>query len=159
MKAATRAGLIGGAVVAAGIGLGVLTEGQGAPVRCAWVDSRDSSIVVFQDFAKACPPDRLHKNIKWLPAPKADLPSFNPATQVRAGPTYTVGSKAVTEAYTVRAKTAQELDAEKDALVARNESDKLIFEVLFDMANRIRALESKSAITRAQFRAHLKGLL
>ena len=55
------------------------------------------------------------------------------------------------------AKTAQELDADKDRVLDRY--DILTFKVLFNHENRIRALEGQSARTAAQFRAALKALL
>lgn len=55
------------------------------------------------------------------------------------------------------AKTAEELNAEKDAAIDR--FDVLAFKVLFDHENRTRALESKAPITQAQFRAALKARL
>lgn len=86
-------------------------------------------------------------------------PAYDSATQVRTGPV--VEEDHVAEirrhVWTVRDKTAEELDAEKDAAI--NQFDVLAFKVLFDHENRTRALESKAAITQAQFRAALKARL
>lgn len=86
-------------------------------------------------------------------------PPFNPTSQIRTGPVVTEDHVAETRTHTwtVRDKTAQELDAEKDARVANE--DFLQFEIHFDLENRVRALEGKSAITRAQYRAALKARL
>ncbi len=41
----------------------------------------------------------------------------------------------------------------------RSDLDTLLFEIAFDLENRLRILESQSAVTRAQFRNALKSLL
>ena len=58
------------------------------------------------------------KKLGWLPVRKVGFEPFDPATQVRTDPDYAVGAGEVVAAYTVRAKTAQELDAEKTVAVA-----------------------------------------
>jgi hypothetical protein len=63
----------------------------------------------------------------------------------------------VTRVWTVRSKTAQEIDADKDGAI--NAMDMLAFKVLFGHENRVRVLESKAAITAAQFKAALKAML
>lgn len=111
--------------------------------------------------------DRLATNVdpavatktgwRWLPCPDVARPPFDPATEVVEGPAYTVGASAVTEVWTKRPMTAQEIDARKEARL--DAEDRLHFEVHFDLENRVRALEGKAAITRAQYRAALKARL
>jgi hypothetical protein len=84
-------------------------------------------------------------------------PAFDPATQVRSGPVDTVGKDSVSRAWTVRAMTADELDAVKGVQV--DAIDLVVGKVLLNHENRIRALEGKQAATAAQFRAALKALL
>lgn len=84
-------------------------------------------------------------------------PAFDEATQVLEGPADSLGKGGLTRTWTVRAKTAQELDAEKDGRVSA--IDALTLAVAFDHENRLRALEGKTAITAAQFRAALKARL
>lgn len=86
-------------------------------------------------------------------------PAFNPTTQVRSGPDVVKDDIAETETrtFTVRAKTAQELDADKELKL--DQVDMLNFEVNFDQENRIRALEGKAAITKLQYRNALKARL
>lgn len=93
---------------------------------------------------------------KWLPV-EVTNPAYEPATQVSEGPVVSVLSDKVTRVWTVRAKTVAELDADKDNVV--NAMDMLAFKVLFNHENRIRTLESKAAITAAQFKAALKAML
>jgi hypothetical protein len=93
---------------------------------------------------------------RWLPV-EVTNPSYDPAIQVSEGPVITVLSDKVTRVWTVRAKTAAELDADKDGTV--NALDMLAFKVLFNHENRVRALESKAAITAAQFKTALKAML
>lgn len=54
------------------------------------------------------------RGIGWLPVRYVD-PAFDPETQVRTGPVLVVDTDEVVGTYTVRDKTAQELDDEKDA--------------------------------------------
>lgn len=86
-------------------------------------------------------------------------PPFNAETQIKTGPVLSADHDANTHmmTWTVRDKTAQELDADKEAELSRY--DRLNFEVNFDQENRIRALENKAAITKAQYRNALKGRL
>ncbi len=102
--------------------------------------------------------DAIHPG-PWrsLPADPVTPPDFDPATQVREGPTYTVNPNDVTESYSVRAMTPAELDAIKDREI--NAVDIAAFTVLFNHENRIRTLEAKAPITKAQFIAGVKALL
>lgn len=59
---------------------------------------------------------------------------------------------------TIRDKTAQELDAEKDVMIA-SESDVLLAKALFQVVNQIRSLQSQPALTGQQFRTWLKGMI
>lgn len=93
---------------------------------------------------------------KWLPV-EVTSPACDPATQVSEGPVVTVLTDKVTRVWTVRDKTAAELDADKDSVISA--FDVLAFKVLFNHENRVRALEGKAAVTAAQFRTALKALL
>ena len=46
-------------------------------------------------------------------------PPFDPATQVRTGPVETIQTNRIDRIFTVRAKTAQEIDDEKEAAAVR----------------------------------------
>lgn len=93
---------------------------------------------------------------RWLPYLKV-MPAYNPETQVREGPARVVAADSVTDTWTVRAKTAGELDADKGAIIST--IDKLQFLIAFDMENRVRVLEGKAQVTAAQYRAALKARL
>lgn len=86
-------------------------------------------------------------------------PPFDNATQVRTGVTVEADYVAKTHTVTqvIRNKTAQELDNDKTVTI--DAIDMLSFEVNFDQENRIRALEGKTAITRAQYKTALKNRL
>jgi G3E family GTPase len=86
-------------------------------------------------------------------------PPFNEATEVREGPAISADhvQETHTITWTVRAKTAQEIDDAKELTL--NKYDLLNFEVNFDQENRIRALENKAQITRLQYRNALKARL
>jgi hypothetical protein len=118
---------------------------------------RDGSFVEERDFAEK--PVLANKPQLKFYAVEVVKPDFNSATQVRTGPV--IEEDHVAEArrhvWAVRDKTAEELDAEKDASI--NQFDVLAFKVLFDHENRTRALEGKAPVTQAQFRAALKARL
>jgi hypothetical protein len=105
------------------------------------------------------PPDFMRTgtpNNYWVPYISVD-PAFNPDTQVRTGPVREILADKVTDTWTVRAKTAQELDLDKENKLSG--IDFLQFELGFDHENRIRTLEGKAAITKVQFRNALKARL
>lgn len=101
----------------------------------------------------------------WLPVSEINA-AFDPALQVRTGPTLKVRTSRVTATYSVRDKTAAEIDQEKGA-EAVHELDgrkvmQLVAQVLHDQENRLRQLEGKPAVTKAEYRTSLiatfKGL-
>ena len=98
-----------------------------------------------------------HKSVVWLPFVRSATPAFDPTTQVLLGSTITIAADHVSSDYSVRQKTQAELDADKQAYV--DSVDMLIFKVMFNHENRIRALESKAPITPQQFKTALLGLL
>lgn len=114
-----------------------------------------NAVLKYADYAQQ-PADPVGKGWKWLPVVDTD-PSYDAATQVKTGPVVTVGASNVTRVWTVRAKTAPELDAEKQAKA--DGLDLVILEILFNHENRIRALNSQAAITKLQFRNAIKALL
>lgn len=86
-------------------------------------------------------------------------PSFDAATQVREGPTIEEDhvNKVRRFVWTVRDKTAQELDRDKASRI--DGLDRVIFEILFRHENRVRVLEGKTGITVDQFKAAVKAML
>lgn len=109
-----------------------------------------------RDFAAAPPDLTITQGVQWLPI-EITSPPFDPALQVRTGPVTTILGDKVTRVWTVRNKTAQELDDEKTTRVT--DVDFLLFELAFDHENRIRVLEAKAPVTKAQFRNALKARL
>jgi hypothetical protein len=66
-------------------------------------------------FRSGVPPIlKPEKGLRWLPITITN-PDYNGAIQVKEGPVLTVNTDNVTRVWTVRSKTAQELDDEKDA--------------------------------------------
>ena len=59
------------------------------------------------------------KKLGWLPVRRVGFESFDSAVQVRTGPAYAIEPDEVVATYTVRDKTAQELNAEKDAIASQ----------------------------------------
>jgi hypothetical protein len=91
-----------------------------------------------------------------LPAPEVAQPAYDPATQA-LNHSFRVNANDVTEEWTVRPLTSQELSDLKDSELSAVET--VAATALFNHENRIRALESKAPITKAQFIAGLKALL
>lgn len=112
--------------------------------------------VISASASNVDPSVKTRAGWRWLPVEVTDV-TYDPAAEVREGPVVTVLSSKVTRVWTRRAKTAAELDADKD--VALNGTDMILFKILFGHENRIRALEGKAAITAAQFRAAVKASL
>lgn len=94
---------------------------------------------------------------RWLPV-EVTSPPYDAATQVSAGPVVSVLADKVTRVWTVRAKTAQELDDDKAASVEA--INLVLLKIAFNHENRIRALDGgKPPITLAQFKTAVKALL
>lgn len=115
----------------------------------------NGQIVEEREFADT-PPDTTRKGFQWLPYVDTN-PPFDSATQVKTGPVVTIEATQVTRVWSVRAKTAQEIDDIKEGIVS--EIAFLMFELAFDHENRVRVLEAKAPITRAAFRNALKARL
>ena len=102
------------------------------------------------------------KSLDWLPVTEINA-TFDPALQVRTGPTLEVLATIVKATYSVRAKTAGEINAEKGAAATRG-VDALgkSISVMHDQESRLRILEGAPTITLAAYRAGLiatfKGL-
>lgn len=94
---------------------------------------------------------------RWVPAPVPALPAYDPATQALDGPVRALVDGTIIESYTVRAKTAAEIDADRERTLDR--LDAAILRVLLNHENRLRAIEGKAAVTATQFRAAIKALL
>jgi hypothetical protein len=92
---------------------------------------------------------------RWVIAPEAVKPAYNPDTQYLEGPVAVVGANEVTSTYTVKAKTPQMIDSDKE--VKLNSLDLFVLQTLCDHENRIRVLEGLSAITLQQCRAAIKA--
>lgn len=93
----------------------------------------------------------------WRPVVIVGDDAYDPATHVKTGPVTTIEKDRVVDTWTVRAKTAGEIDGEKDQAISR--IDALQFAVHLDAENRIRVLEGKAPITAAQYRNALKARL
>lgn len=128
-----------------------------------WALIRISTNAFLRRFAAESPPLQPNpaKDAKWLPLTVTD-PPFDPETQVKEGPVITVGAESATMVWTVRAKNAGELDAEKDAEVAGIDvADGLraVARVLFQVVNEVRVLQAQPTLSAAQFIALLKSKL
>ncbi len=110
-----------------------------------------------REFRSGTPPDLPLKPFRWLPLEVTNPDVTDHTTHIKEGPVTTVKAKKATRAWTVRPKTADELDADKEARIPP--SDSIQFKAMLDVENRTLALESKPAVTADDYRETLKGML
>lgn len=104
-------------------------------------------------------PDLPHKPYIQFYTIERVKPDYDPETQVIEGPTIEEDhtNKVRRFVWTVRDKTAQELNNEKTRII--DGLDRVLLKIAFNHENRVRALEGKQAITIEQFKAAVKGML
>ena len=125
--------------------------------RAALVNPSDEVVLVV---ANGDVDAQTKAGYRWMPCPAVARPAYDPMTETVDGPTYAVGASAVTEVWTKRNLTAQEIAAVKDAIVGSLDGNQaLLIKVLWTLHNRVRVLEGLSEHTRAQFRNALKAML
>ena len=110
-----------------------------------------------REFRTGTPPDLPLKPFRWLPLEVTNPDVDDYATHIKEGPVESVGAKKVTRVWTVRPKTADEIDVDKEARIPL--SDSIQFKAMLDVENRTLALESKPAVTVDEYRETLKGML
>tara|TARA_Y100000034_G_scaffold14105_1_gene14778 strand:- start:96 stop:488 length:393 start_codon:yes stop_codon:yes gene_type:complete len=110
-----------------------------------------------REFRSGNPPKLPLKPFRWLPLEVTNPDVGDHATHTREGPVTTVKAKKVTRVWTVRPKTADELDADKEGQIPS--SDSIQFKAMLDVENRTLALENKPAVTADDYRETLKGML
>ena len=110
-----------------------------------------------REFRSGTPPDLPLKPFRWLPVEVTDPDVDDYATHTIEGPVTTVKAKKVTRVWTVRPKTADELDADKENQIPPSNS--IQFKTMLDVENRTLALENKPAVTADEYRETLKGML
>jgi hypothetical protein len=128
-------------------------------MRYALVKLSDSSVDRFA--TNVDPAVQTKPGYKWLPCDPVSQPAFDATAETVDGPTYTVGASSVTEVWTKRNLTAQETSDRKESAISGINGGAYmpVFRALFNLNNRVLALEGKQTLTAAQFRAALKALL
>jgi len=123
----------------------------------ALVDDQDT-ILDYRKFDSA-PVDPAGKPWRWLPVIVTDPVKGD--NQIKEGPVVTVNPADVTRVWTVRDKTAQELDDENTtkATIKIEAEDIATHKIIFQLVNDVRALEGKQPITPQQYKDYYKGLL
>lgn len=98
---------------------------------------------------------------RWIPCPPVAPPAFDPMTEIVIGPSYIVNALDVTEQWTKRALTTQEIGDKKDADITNimKAGYAPIFKAFFNINNRVLTLEGKPTLTPAQFQAQIKALM
>ena len=110
-----------------------------------------------REFRSGNPPKLPLKPFRWLPLEVTDPDVDDYATHTIEGPVTTVKAKKVTRVWTVRPKTDEELDVDKESQIPS--SDSIQFKAMLDVENRTLALENKPAVTADDYRETLKGML
>jgi len=110
-----------------------------------------------REFRSGNPPKLPLKPFRWLPLEITNPDVTDHTTHIKEGPVTTVKAKKVTRVLTVRPKTADELDADKEGQIPPSNS--IQFKAMLDVENRTLALESKPAVTVDDYRETLKGML
>ena len=123
------------------------------------------------------PPDIPHKGVFWLPAPVVAPPAFNVLAETIDTHTFTVGQTEITEAWTVRPLTPEEVDAAKTDAVyyaTNGGSYHVLLSVVTLLENDIRDLRSrilnaalsspysagqKASVTEEQVKSYIKDNL
>ena len=116
----------------------------------------DNNVVDLRDFERT-PDPNPSKGLVWRECPSQSKPTFNPETEIIEAPSYTIRENDVLEVWSIRSLTEAELTAKKNLKL--NQFEKLSFEVNFEQENRIRFLESKQPISRAQYKNALLAIL
>lgn len=139
----------------------VFLAAPAAATPYALVDPAGANVLEVREW-EAPPPDLGASgtaNPYWLILEIVD-PPFDPATQVRTGPVRAILADRVTDTWTVRAKTAQEL-ADEVAADQQSQIDQIGevgFKALYLMDSRARKLRGDPAITPETFTGQLKAL-
>ena len=110
-----------------------------------------------REFRTGTPPDLPLKPFRWLPLEITNPDIPNRTTHLKEGPVTTVRAKKITRVWTVRPKTADELDTIKEEQIPH--SDSIQFKTMLDVENRTLALEGKPTVTVLEYRETLKGML
>jgi|TARA_R110002012_G_scaffold300954_1_gene501025 hypothetical protein len=100
------------------------------------------------------PAANVAKNWEWLPL-TIDKPSCNSETEVLEGPEDVVTLGKITRKYTVRDKTPEEINLDKDLRIPR--TDSVQYKIMFDQENRVRKLEGLAPTTDDEFRVLLRS--
>ena len=100
------------------------------------------------------PPANVAKDWEWLPL-VFDKPSCNSAAEVLEGPEDVVTAEKITRTWTVRDKTPEEINADKDLQIPR--TDSVQYKIMFDQETRVRKLEGLSPTTDDEFRVLLRS--
>ena len=110
-----------------------------------------------KEFRTGTPPDLPQKPFRWLPIEVTNPDLLDHETHMKDGPLISVKDDSVTKVWTIRPRTAQELDDVLEGKLPLNDS--IEFKAMLDMENRTLALEKKPKLTAAKYRASLKALL
>lgn len=97
----------------------------------------------------------------WRPVVIVGDDAFDPLTQKKTGPVTTIEATQVVDTYSVVPLTAQEISDRKDAAVSSINGGGFapVLKMLFNINNRVRALEGQAALTMPQFKAAIKAAL
>jgi hypothetical protein len=126
--------------------------------KYARITSSTGAIIEEKDESKfrggKPPAANTAKDWEWLPL-VIDKPSCGSETEVLEGPTDVVTATEITRTWTVRDKTPDEINADKDLQIPR--TDSVQYQIMFDQENRVRKLEGLRPTTDDEFRVLLRS--
>jgi hypothetical protein len=112
-------------------------------MKYALIKTSDNSIDRFSQNVD--PGVQTKAGFVWLPCIGTEIPTYNPKTETVDGPSYTVGASSVTEVWTKRLLTAQEISDAKDQEIfnLNNKIYNPLKEILLVVVNDSRATRAK----------------
>ena len=108
-------------------------------------------------FRSGTTPDLPQKPFRWLPIKVTNPDLLDHETHMKDGPLISVKDDRVVKVWTIRPRTAQELDDVKESHIPR--TDSIQFKTMLDIENRTRIVEKKPSVTALEYRASLKEML
>lgn len=94
---------------------------------------------------------------RWLSIIELPSPIYDSKLQVLEGTNYNVLDDSIEKYWSVRDKTQQEIDADKQSVLGS--IPKIVFDLLFEQENKIRQLQQQPELTKEEFTNYIKNLI
>lgn len=94
---------------------------------------------------------------RWLSITDIPTPIYDPKLQVLEGPNFNVIENSIERYWSVRDKTPEEIEAEKENILGN--IPQIIIELLFEQENKIRQLQQQPILTKDEFIDYIKSIM